>query len=1092
MSIVTEYLSLTKQYKADYGEKTILLMQVGSFFEVYALINPDGTYMGSSIAEFSQINDLSIAKKNICVGSLPVAMAGFGVAYRDKYIQKTQEHDYTIVIHEQSPTDKTKRPLTEIISPGTFFPEDSNDSEHNLSNNVMCIWLHKSKATKSMPSQVSIGLANIDIFTGKTALFQFAATYIHSPSTYDELERYISAYKPSECIFIANMPERLIDDIIGFVGLEKTKMHKVGENPPEPPLDKKSSKGVCGVGVGGGFGGYTPMYECAKNAEKQNYQLETLKRFFPHLSSVEEMFPTHYIATQAFCFLLDFVDQHNPNLSKKLTEPVFENYTDRLILANQTLNQLNITDDSRYSGKMRSLSSFLNNCVTLMGKRQFLYQLHYPITHEPTLQASYDITEHLLLAQQTLAQQTNNTWHTIRQQLTGIIDLEKFTRKVVSRNLLPKNLVSLVSDLNTIASLYEQTQTDKVLMGHLQAINANVKNACQNIVAEITRLFNLQECHNVSEITDLTLIINKGISPTIDTLVKDSVDAEDKLAAICQYLSDLLQANEKTKNTDKKTQYVKIHETAKSQPVLIGTNLRIKKLKELLKAVIKKNNKSTVEIKYQSKYSQTSETFELELSTLNSDTNGGGKNDSVITNKQIETLTRDNETNKTNLIGEMKVIFETFITDFAKFDQDMQQIIKYTTEMDLLQCKCYIAHKYNYCKPTLSVNANNAINDKSHFSVTGLRHPLIEHLQTNELYVTNDLTIGGKPASSASPTLPLEGSTIQEESESSPYWGVEGFIPGVKTKQDLGSKGVDLGSKGGSGGFPPTPTGVLLYGTNAVGKTSFIKSIGIAVIMAQAGLYVPCTTFTYKPYQSIFTRILGNDNLFKGLSTFAVEMTELRTILTMANKNSLVLGDELCSGTESDSALSIFTAGLEILHERDSTFLFATHFHEINKYDEIKALTKLKMLHMAVHYDKKTNALVYDRKLRDGPGESMYGLEVCKSLHLPDAFLERAHAIRMKYKEESQNVLSLSPTHFNAKKIVGNCELCHINKASEVHHLQHQKNASKEKNNYIDTFHKNHVANLLNICETCHQKMHHSGLQHKIVKTTAGYQLMPL
>ena len=66
--------------------------------------------------------------------------------------------------------------------------------------------------------------------------------------------------------------------------------------------------------------------------------------------------------------------------------------------------------------------------------------------------------------------------------------------------------------------------------------------------------------------------------------------------------------------------------------------------------------------------------------------------------------------------------------------------------------------------------------------------------------------------------------------------------------------------------------------------------------------------------------------------------------------------------------------------------------------------------------------------------------------------------------------------------------LCQENKASEVHHLQHQKNANKT-NDYIETFHKNHVANLLNICETCHQKIHKSGLQHKIVKTTEGYQL---
>ena len=64
--------------------------------------------------------------------------------------------------------------------------------------------------------------------------------------------------------------------------------------------------------------------------------------------------------------------------------------------------------------------------------------------------------------------------------------------------------------------------------------------------------------------------------------------------------------------------------------------------------------------------------------------------------------------------------------------------------------------------------------------------------------------------------------------------------------------------------------------------------------MAQSGLYVPCSEFTYYPYNYLFTRILGNDNIFKGLSTFAVEMSELRTILKNANDNSIILGDELC------------------------------------------------------------------------------------------------------------------------------------------------------------------------------------------------------
>ena len=86
--------------------------------------------------------------------------------------------------------------------------------------------------------------------------------------------------------------------------------------------------------------------------------------------------------------------------------------------------------------------------------------------------------------------------------------------------------------------------------------------------------------------------------------------------------------------------------------------------------------------------------------------------------------------------------------------------------------------------------------------------------------------------------------------------------------------------------------GMLIYGTNGVGKSCITKSVGISVIMAQAGLFVPCTSFTYKPYTSIYTRILGNDNIFKGLSTFNVEMSEVCTFLNNADKNSLILGDE--------------------------------------------------------------------------------------------------------------------------------------------------------------------------------------------------------
>ena len=1023
MSIVQDYLDLTKKYQAEYGNKTIVLMEVGSFYEVYALIKPDGTYMGtnavgtnavgtnavgtnavgtnsvgtnavgtyigSHIEDFARINEMVIAKKtNVMIGGLQVVMAGMGTAHAEKYIQKLQDNDYTIVLFKQDAINKTKRGLAEIISPGTYFPVDSD----KLTNNVMSIWLQKSKATKTMPCQVTMGLANIDIYTGKTALFQFQATYSHSPATYDELERYIAAYRPSECLIVANLPERLIDEIISFVGLEQAKIHKID-------LDLISTT-------------QTKLGQCVKNAEKQMYQVELLKKFFPHLSSFPEMFPTHSIAIQSFCLLLDFVDQHNPNLARKLSEPVFENYTDRLILANHSLSQLNILDDARHSGKLRSVSMLLNNCVTTMGKRQFMYNLHYPITHEPTLQASYDITEHLLT-------QGEPYFMAFRTKLSAITDLEKFARKIVSGKIMPKNLSALADDLAQIESVYNSLEDDTALQNYLKT--SDIASACREIGDDLRRVFNLDLCRNLSELDETQCIINRGIAPIIDTLLKNSMDGADKLTAVANYLSTLIQRGEKKTGT-----FVKIHETAKSQATLVVTTRRT----ELLKAALKKQE-SLETLTYNSTYSQTQETFQLDLAALEYTTAGSSKTDKNITSKQIREITSDNEENKTKLLKAMNEVFQQYIADFAKFESALAAIIKYTTEMDLLQCKAYTAQKYNYCKPQIAASG-----DKSFFEFTGIRHPLIEHIQTNEIYVTNDMALGAQEA-----------------------------------------------------------LGILLYGTNAVGKTSFIKSVGIAVIMAQAGLYVPCSTFTYRPYRNIFTRILGNDNLFKGLSTFAVEMTELRTILTMADAYSLVLGDELCSGTESDSALSIFTAGLEILHQKESTFLFATHFHEINKYEEITALTKLKMLHMAVHYDKETQTLIYDRKLREGPGESMYGLEVCRSLNLPDAFLQRAHDIRMKYRPEKQNILSLSPTHYNARKLVGNCELCQQNKASEVHHLQPQKKASP-KNEYItqhgQSFHKNHVANLLNICEQCHKTIHKTNTEHKVVKTTKGYILSKL
>jgi DNA mismatch repair protein MutS len=169
--------------------------------------------------------------------------------------------------------------------------------------------------------------------------------------------------------------------------------------------------------------------------------------------------------------------------------------------------------------------------------------------------------------------------------------------------------------------------------------------------------------------------------------------------------------------------------------------------------------------------------------------------------------------------------------------------------------------------------------------------------------------------------------------------------------------------------------------------------------------------------------------------------------------------------------------------------------HEVVHYEEIVDLKTVVLKHMEVIYDKEKDVLVYDRKLKDGPGTSMYGLEVCKSLNLPRDFLEDAYEIRMKYYPESQSILSRKQSSYNSKKIVNMCEKCHVNVGAEVHHLQYQSLADKHGNIQTEdaVFNKNHLANLMTLCEGCHTEMHRNEKDTKKgsrkVKTTNGGQL---
>ena len=122
----------------------------------------------------------------------------------------------------------------------------------------------------------------------------------------------------------------------------------------------------------------------------------------------------------------------------KISEPIFENCTDRLILANHSLKQLNVIDDNNYSGKYSSVSKMLNECLTPMGKRKFLYNFLNPTTNIEYLQREYNITEHLII--------NNSKYHSfLKQKLSEIKDISKWERQIFLKKISPKSFALSLS-----------------------------------------------------------------------------------------------------------------------------------------------------------------------------------------------------------------------------------------------------------------------------------------------------------------------------------------------------------------------------------------------------------------------------------------------------------------------------------------------------------------------------------------------------------------------------------------------------------------------------------------------------------------------
>jgi len=988
MKVTEFYFERESFYREKYGEKTILLMQVGSFFEVYGKKNQDtGVIHSSKINEFSNICDLNIGEcSKQYLDNCIVVKGGFRDYSIDKYVDKIVDSGYNCIIYDQD--SELTRKCSQIITAGTHF----TCSNEKTSNSIMVISLYHKKPSKySSTNEIIYGVANIDVLSGDTNVFETEETYCNNLTSFDELEKNYSIYTPNEIIFIYdedNMNTKLINDVVQYISCNSKTIRLINLSNVENNLSRDASL-----------------------FKKDKYKTETIKKYYPLIfeNVIQSIHHTQF-AYESLCFLLDYIHKHNENMSNSLTEPTYITSSEKLLLANHSLKQLNIINtSSEHTDNNSSLLKFLNKCITPMGKRKFKHDLVNPIIKSDKLEREYNIIESMI--------NEISLWNDITKDFNQLKDMDKQFRKITLMRSIPSDICNIYQSIQYISKTYERIcENDNFIsLSPFEQEHYIIKDVIKKMESKLRSIFDIEKLSSEYANDYLVNFFNRGYDVNMDDIEMEYMESNDKLSVVMKYYSDLIKS---TENKPKQDCYLKIKETSKSGISLKLSDTRGKKLI----SKIKKERFDLINLSYISSYDNVNKSFSIINKGLTMEKCGA---DSILNSPYISQSCEIISRFKSELYSHVTSNFKSILRDISNYNEEFTILSKFIVSIDVRHNKAKIAIKYNYCKPQIA----NDYDDESYIESTKMRHPLIENIITDEIYVPNDIVL------------------------------------------------------------TPDEKGILLFGTNAVGKSSLIKSIGMSIIMAQSGMYVPCSEFKYRPFDSLFTRILGNDNIFKGLSTFAVEMSELRTILKYSTSNSLVLGDELCSGTELGSAISIFVAGLIQLYKKNSKYIFATHFHEITDMTEVTDLTNMKLKHMTVLYNAEIDALVYDRVLRDGPGNNMYGLEVCKSLNLPQDFLDLANTIREKKFSNITSISSTTGSAYNSKKLKTDCEMCG-KKSCDVHHLQHQKYA--DENQYIGHFNKNHVANLMNLCQECHTSFHKDDTQYKRVKTTIGYKVVPI
>lgn len=975
--IVDDYLDYHKAIVQKYGHNSIVLLQNGSFFEIYNYRDP----AGPDLYRISDLLNIQIARKDkniIEVSRKNFEMAGFPLWAKAKFVQILLNAGYTVAIYlqQQDASGKFTRELEEVISPSTNL-----DYLPSVDNNYLASFYIEANHTVRDGNHYLIGGSFIDLSTGSNFLGESGSLPGDFEGGLDWAYNCLKLYNPKEVVIY-------LDDTSEVFTREKIYTHL------ELGIDGRTVHFYLNV--------------LQKQYTKLSFQNEFLSKVFPNsgildpIANLElERSPN---ATISYLLLLEFAKSHKTNIIEKISKPETIKNEGRLVLTLNSIHQLGLVPDKNSGSGVNSLVGLLNNCNTALGKRHFVHRLLNPVTNSSLLNRQYDLIESLL---------REKNFGQLKPFLNCIFDIERLHRRLTLGILTP----------NEFYNLHKSNLSIENLVQHLKLSSLTELMMPEGLYAKFheylqfyNNYFLPDEIYKYNLGTINRSIFVRGCFPEIDELDDEIVKLDRKFEEFGNQLSLLIEGRTETLN----------HESNDKEGHFLSTT---NKRAETLKSKLAKGDWTFLDSS-----NSTSQKYNLKSFTFR----GGASSTKIFHSDFKEWGELAIRLNMKMCTLSNKRYLEVLANIDVNYRSELQQVAQWIAQIDCLKTHAENAFRFRLTRPQPEDKENLTSDDSGHgessfLHVEEVRHLLVEHLQPQLPYVTNDVKLGNG-----------------------------------------------------------SPHNLLCYGYNAVGKTTLQKSLALAIIMAQAGSFVAAKSMQFRPFTQLFTRISNVDNLLKGCSSFMVEMIELKYILKHANNRSFVCIDELVASTESYSGISTVVATLKLLHDRGVCLFMATHLHDLAKMERVTKLPGIIIKHLEVNYDENRCLLIYDRKLKDGSGSGLYGLEVAKYLNLPKDFLSLAFDVRNELldKQHELKILPTKTSTYNSQIIVDHCKICNNPENLHVHHINFQSNADSDGYFEGKSYHKNTNHNLVVLCESCHHKLHQNQIQINGWKlTNQGRQL---